>query len=258
MDFLQWAFLQVGGFQNITRSPAVSGSFEVNDRFRLRYSSDPSYDAGQIWEGFRNDWIWESGFAFEGMSPIPVTGVWVDDTFYLPDDATYSHYVDYPNGRVVFDTPVDSTKTVEASFSHRTVGIAKASEPFIQELLYDSYDMESIHDYTLIGSGTRNQLGPRRLQLPVIGVEVVRSLPNQGYELGGGVWTFNDVLFHIFADNEDERNDIRDALLNQDFKAIWIINRGVMKEDADYPLQLDSLGSHRPNAVMYPDMISEF
>ena len=255
MDFLQWGFLQVGGFQNITRNPAVTDSFGTNDRYRLRYSSDPSYTAGQVWEGFRNDWVWESGITFQGINPIRVSGVWIDNSFYGPSDTTYSHYVDYPNGRVIFDTPVDSSKTVSAEFSHRTVGVARASESFIQELLYDSYDMESGHDYTLIGSGTRNQLGQRRLQLPVVGVEVVRSLPPSPYEIGGSEYVYNDVLFHIFADNEDERNDIRDIIVNQNRKVICLINRGSMKEDSNYPLQLDSLGSPKPSAIMYPYLL---
>lgn len=255
IDFLKWGFLNVGGFQNITRNPAVSGALG-GDRFRLRNSDDPSYDVGQVWEGFRNDWVWESGFAHEGISPIPVSGVWVDGTFYLPDDATYSHYIDYPNGRIVFDTGVTTTKTVEASFTHRTVGITKSSEEQIQELMFDSYDIETLDAYLLAGSGTRNQLGAARLQLPVIGVEVVKALGHKPYEIGGGQWAFNNVLFHIFADNEEERNNIRDAIVNQNDKTIWIINRGTMKEDDNYPLQLDSLGSPKPSAVMYPDLVA--
>jgi hypothetical protein len=127
MDFLQWGFLQVGGFQNITVNPAISGALG-GDRFRLRPSNDPSYESGQVWEGFRNDWVWESGFSVDSISPIRVSGVWVDGSFYGSGDATYSHYVDYPNGRVVFDTAVGTTSTVQASFTHRTVGITRPIE----------------------------------------------------------------------------------------------------------------------------------
>ena len=92
-DFLSWGFLNIGGFQNITRSPAVSGSYgRTSDRFRLRNSDDPSYEEGQVWEGFRNDWVWESGFKHNDTKPIPVSGVWVDGYFYSPSDATYSHF----------------------------------------------------------------------------------------------------------------------------------------------------------------------
>ena len=57
-DFLSWGLLNIGGFQNITKSPAVSGSYgRTSSRTRLRMSDDPSYDGGQVWEGFRNDWV---------------------------------------------------------------------------------------------------------------------------------------------------------------------------------------------------------
>ena len=174
-DFFSWGFLQVGAFQNITKDPAVSGSYsDSHVKTRLRYSTDPSYDAGQIWEGFRNDWVWESGFKYNDVNPIQVSGVWIDGYYYKSDDSTYSHFVDYPNGRIVFDYPVPTTKKVEANFSHRTVGLALSSEKFIQELMYDSYDMEDLNTYLMSSSGARNQLGERRLQLPVVAIELVK------------------------------------------------------------------------------------
>ena len=124
-DFLSWGLLNIGAFQNITRSPATSGSFaDGHSRYRLRNSDDPSYDAGQVWEGFRNDWVWESGVSYQNTKPIQVSGVWIDNYFYEPTDSTYSHFIDYPNGRIVFDYGVPTTKRVETNFTHRTVGVS--------------------------------------------------------------------------------------------------------------------------------------
>lgn len=255
-DFFSWGLLQVGGFQNITKDPAVSGAYsDSHVRSRLRYSDDPNYEEGQAWEGFRNDWVWESGFKHNDTKPIPISGVWVDGYFYSQSDATYSHFVDYPNGRVVFDYPVPTTKKVEANFSHRTVGVALASEKFIQELMYDSYDMQDLNSYLISSSGTRSQLGGRRLQLPVIAIEIVKSSASQPYQLGGGRIDSNDILFHVFADNEFEKNNLRDAVLNQNEKVIYLPDRGLMKSNKKYPLQLDHNGSPVKNAKTYKDLI---
>ncbi len=255
-DFLSWGFLNIGGFQNITRSPAVSGSYgRTSDRFRLRNSDDPSYEEGQVWEGFRNDWVWESGFKHNNTKPIHVSGVWIDDFFYEPNDSTYSHFIDYPNGRIVFDYPLPATKRVEANFSHRTVGITLASEKFVQELMFDSYDVQDLNSYLMSSSGSRNQLGDRRLQLPIVALELGSSRGHRGYQIGGGQIAYNDILFHVFADNEFEKNNIRDIILNQNEKVFYLINRGLMKESKKYPLQLDSLGSAVKNGPMYPDMV---
>lgn len=255
IDFFRWGFLQIGAFQNITRSPAISGSLGGN-RFALRRVSDPSYTTGRVWEGYRSDWVWESGFTFQNLAPIAISGVWVDGSFYRPNDATYGHYVDYPNGRVVFNSGINTTSNVQASFSYRTVGVMEASEPFIQELLFNSFDISNATEFFAVASGSRNRLGPTRVQLPVIGVELVSGGGNKPFELGGGQYAGNDVLIHVFAEDETMRNNIRDVLVNQNDKTFWLINRGLMKEAAGYPFQLDSRGSPRPSAMMYPALVA--
>lgn len=256
-DFLSWGFLKIGAFQNVTRDPAVSGYYgdDVFHRYRLSKSDDPSYEEGQVWEGFRNDWVWESGVSFESTEPIPVSGVWIDNMFYGSGDQIYSHFVDYPNGRVVFDIPVESNKTVEANFSHRTVGVSLSSEKYIQELMYDSYDMEDIDTYLMAGSGARNRIGETRLQLPVVALELAGGGKYQGYQLGGGQIAYTDVLFHVFAENEFDKNNIKDIIMNQNEKMLYLIDRGLMRENENYPLQLNSLGYPVDSAKMYPDLI---
>lgn len=265
-DFFSWGFLNVGGFQNITRrNPAVSGVYgnDLFYRYRLRPSEDPSYEIGQVWEGFRNDWVWESGVSYDGSSPVSVSGVWINDTFYKSDDAAHSHYVDYPNGRVVFDYPIITNTIVETSFSHKTVGVCLGSEKFIQELMYDSYDMQSLDEYLAYASGTRTQLGERRLQLPVVALELVREQKRKGFALGEGQIVYNDILFHVFADNEFEKNNIRDTIMNQNEKVFYLIDRNLMKQssrhnnsDLKYPHQLDYNGTPVASSLMYPTLVS--
>ncbi len=257
-DFLSWGFLQIGAFQNISRDPPVSGHID-NDlfyRYRLRKSDDPNYEIGQVWEGFRNDWVWESGFSYEGTEPITVSGVWVNDSFYGSGDATYSHYVDYPNGRIVFDYPLLSENVVEANFSHRTVGISLADEQYVQELMFNSYEMEDLDSYLISSSGTRNRLGERRLQMPIVALELAQCRGRTGWQLGGGQIEENDLLFHIFAENQFDKNNIRDVILNQSEKVLYLMDRGMMQEKAGYPFQLNGLGYPNDNVKMYPDMVA--
>ena len=255
-DFLSWGFLNVGGFQNITKDPTVSGSYsDAHSRARLRNSDDPSYEAGQVWEGFRNDWVWESGFKYNNTKPIQVSGIWIDGFFYGSGDTTYSHFVDYPNGRVIFDYGIPTLKRVEANFSHRTVGIALASEKFVQEIMYDSYDIEDLDSYLIASSGTRNSLGQRKMQLPFVALELARAPKSEPYQLGGGRIAYNEMLFHVFADNQFEKNNIRDILINQTEKVVYLVDRGLMKDNKKYPFQLDVNGSPVKNAKNYSDLI---
>ena len=267
-DFLSWGFLNVGAFQNISRDPAVSGSYpDSHSRYRLRICDDPNYEYGSVWEGFRNDWVWESGVGYDGAKPINVSGVWVEDNYYKLTDSSFSHFVDYPNGRVIFDYPISDTTKIEANFSHRTVGVCLASKPFVRELMYDSYDMEDLNTYLIASSGVRNQTGETRLQLPFVALEIAQGGKSTPYQLGGGRIAENDILFHIFSDNEFEKNNIRDVILNQNEKVFYLINRGLMKTEKrrknypgckghSYPHQLDSNGSPVGSALMYTDLIS--
>ena len=109
-SFLDWSFLGIGGWSNISipTSGAYGGTFD-----NLRLVDDPAYTAGQIWEAPRKDWVWETGTEYPGYNPINISGVWIDGALKGTGDATYGHHYNYPLGRVVFDTPVASTKTVQ-------------------------------------------------------------------------------------------------------------------------------------------------
>jgi hypothetical protein len=58
IEFLDFSLLQKGNYFNVTLSES---SPRGNDYSRLRSSSNEHYSAGQVWEGFRSNWVWQSG-----------------------------------------------------------------------------------------------------------------------------------------------------------------------------------------------------
>jgi hypothetical protein len=252
IDFLEYAFLEVGAFQNI--SVATSGVYG-GDRSRLRPVTDPRYTDGQVWEGFRGDWVWESGLDY-GTQPIGISGVYVNGSLYKTYDGTYGHYVDYPRGRVVFDTAIAQTSQVKAEFSHRTVHFVDAEHPFIRRLMYESYHVEK-RSFLTAASGHWNTLSDCRLQLPCVGIQIVPHGDFTPYALGGGQWGFVQAKFHVFADNTFERDQIADIIARQNDKTIWIANRGVMKESGIYPPALDYKGALVASPMQYPEIVAD-
>ena len=91
--------------------------------------------------------------------------------------------------------------------------------------------------------------------MPLVAIELSRATKSEPYQLGGGRIAYNDMLFHVFSDNEFEKNNIRDALLNQTEKVIYLVDRALMKENKKYPFQLDRNGSPVKNAKNYYDLI---
>lgn len=113
-----WSSLGIGAFANITL-PA-SGAYGGTPSL-LRLSEDPNYQSGQVWEGFRKDWVWETGVNY-AYQPIRVSGVYVNGTFQpVTGTGTYAHTIDYPAGQVVFNNPISPSSNVQCEFSYRTV-----------------------------------------------------------------------------------------------------------------------------------------
>lgn len=244
IDFYKWSFLEVGAYQNITRSPAISGVFGGN-RFRL------SYDANEeVWQGHRSDWVWETGVSF---SPPPTSvSVWVGGVLQA---SGYS--VDYPRGRVEFSTAIPSGSTVEANYAHRTVSFVPASEPWFRELMFNSYDIEREDFLNSSAGGKWNQSVDLRQQMPVVGVEVVGTSRLKPYQLGGGQWQYLDVLYYVYAESKEERDKLRQILVNQNDKVIWLYDRASMKESPMWPFTLDYKGSPIAGFWTYPSLVDE-
>ena len=250
IDWAKWALLNVGGYQNIGLGhPGFLGG----DGSALRSVTDPNFTNGQVWEGFRSDWVWETGIDWP-VQPVAITGVWVNNTFST-DTGAYPHYIDYPRGRVVFNNPLGPTDFVHAEFSHRTLNVVKSEEHWFQELMYDSYRYDRA-DYMTAGSGNWDQLAQTRRQMPVVGVELVNRRGYKGYQLGGGQWVFQDILFYVCAENSDDARQYADIFANQNDMTIWIPNRGLMKEDARYPIDLDYRGVPLANPMQFPQIVA--
>ena len=86
-------------------------------------------------------------------------------------------------------------------------------------------------------------------------MEVVPRRTFKGYQLGGGQWIYQDVLFHILAENSLDRNQLVDVVSMQNDKTIWMPHYGLIQESSKFPLNLDFKGSPRPSSVMYPDLV---
>jgi hypothetical protein len=251
MGFLRWASLEAQAFQNVDHTYA-SGMYG-GDFSRLRPVSDPNYTDGQVWEGFRGDWIWETGSA---ASPAINSGVYVDGAWAetASETGVYSHYVDFPQGRVVFDSPVATTSVIKADFAHRIPTIVKASEHWLKELAFDSWSVER-SDYLSSGSGMWDQPYAVRRQLPCLGVQLVNRRGLEPYELGGSQWVHQTVDLYVVAQDDHFVDQWVDVLTLENDRTVWLPNRKRMQDDAGYPHDLDYRGSPVSNPMTYPQLI---
>jgi hypothetical protein len=233
-SYLDWGFLGIGGWFNveIPTSGAFGGTFD-----QLRLVDDPSYSAGQIWETARKDWVWEDPVPYTGGSPIAITGVSIDGTFYGTGDATYAHHYNYPLGRVVFDSPLPSTSTVKLEYSYRNVQVYIADQaPWWDELQYNSMRVDD-STFQQVSSGNWSILANNRVQMPAVVIEVVPRRTFQPYELGASSnFVTQDVLFHIVAESRWWRNQLVDILSIQKDNTLMLYDSNKIADSGAYPL----------------------
>lgn len=260
VEYFDWALLEKGNYFNVTL-----GELSPNgeDYSRLKLSSSDNYTAGQAWEGFRGNWVWQSGVSY---SPSPIvgtnyakpgiSGVYVNDVFY-PSTTTgqYSHYVDYYNGRVVFNSPIPVNSKVQAEYSYKWINVIYASNvPWLKEVQNDSLEPNSL--FLQKERGPNNILPESRVQLPAIAVEMVPTRSFKGYQLGGGQWVYTDVIFHCLAEDDHTRNKLVDIVSLQNDKNITLFDSNAINSNQDFPI--DYRGVPVSGALRYPDIINNY
>lgn len=253
LGWAQWSFLGIGAFGNVT-IPS-SGSFG-GQQHKLRAVRDPYLTNGRAWEGFRSDWVWETGVPYSSQ-PIRISGVNVNSVFYptATTTGTYKHHIEYPLGRVVFDNAISTTGLVTLEYSYRTVRLATANAPWFQEVQYNSYRVDD-GQYLVQGSGAWNVLAQNRVQLPALVVEVVPNVRMKPYELG----TTNriqqqDVLFHVIGETKWDRDQLHDIMVSQWEKSFFGIDKTALLAANRFPLDVN--GTPVSGALMYPSIVAE-
>jgi len=255
VSLYDWGFLDRGQFYNI--DIPESGIYG-GDKHKLRLAEDPNYSDGQVWEGYRQNWVWESGISATTEQPISISGVFVDGAFYATGNVTKPFYIDYPNGRVVFDTAITSTSAVQLEYSHKWVQVVPAQGvPWFRQIQQRSFRNEE--DFQVSSSGGWVQLGQTRIQLPAVAIEVVPARSMQGYQLGGGQWINSDVVFHVISENHWECTNLMDSILYQNDRTVHLFNPTAVAISGVFPFNYrNELNENAIPSGLYPNMIDNF
>lgn len=253
--FYDWGFLDRGSFYNI-KIPQ-SGIYG-GDRHKLRSANDPNYNDGQVWEAYRKNWVWESGISATTQQPIKISGVFINNTFYATGNITKPFYIDYTNGRVVFDTAISTTSTVQLEYSHKWVEVVPAEGvSFFREIQQGSFRNEE--GFQVSNSGGWAQIGETRLQLPAVAVEVLPPKSLQGYQLGGGQLVNNDIVFYVMSENHWECLNLMDAIVYQNDRNIHLFDTTQAAISGVLPFNYrNELNGNALPSGLYPNLVDDF
>lgn len=250
--FFDWCFLQMGAYENITTP--LSGIYG-GDFSRLRPVRDPNYNNGEVWEGARRNWVWETGID-RNTQPIRVSGVFINGNFQpVTGVGPYAHSIDYWNGRVIFDSAISTNSVVTCEYTYRYVNTYPANmvDEFKKMLQTNSFRVDDVH-FLEFGSGSWNPHSRQRLQLPAIIVESIPKVTRAGGVSHGSnqQWTDQEMVWHIFANNNYDVKQLHDILTYQNDTAFQLFDKQSVIDNGQLGLNFN--GSPNTGALMYPDL----
>lgn len=252
-SYLDWAFLNLGAWfdatindYNIT-SPVVQQS-------QLLPVADEAYTDGQVWQGIRKDWVYETD-CHSSAEPINITGLTVDGAPYSYPGGGFT--INYPEGRVIFDTPLSISSVVLIEYSYRNVQIYRASDAeWFSELQYSSFNNSNL-DIVRTEDGNWSIAGNQRIQLPAIVIDPISRSSSAPREIGSRTLVINqDVGLYVIAETKNERNKLLDILRLQQGTTIQFYNTNLVAQNQAYPLN-DYLDKNL-SGFNYPDLITNY
>lgn len=235
-----WGFMDKGGFNNIQiPESGMYGGYKTD----LRPAKDPNYRDNQVWQGFRENWIWETGVS-NSQQPIRISGIYLNNRFlpytYNPSLGYYKgptgtgYRIDFVDGRIIFDNPVPATSVVQLNYSYKWVKLDRAEGvPFFRQIQTNDFRIDRNF---LTGSGEWVQLGQTRVQLPAVFVEVIPNRTYKGYQLGGGQWAYTDVLFYVLSNREPDCSNLANIISYQNDRVIQLFHSNQISYSGVYPL----------------------
>jgi hypothetical protein len=252
-SFLEWGFLNIGGFTNVNIPSSNISSLNLH---KLKLGPDKNNKPNCVWQTPRKDWVYETGVAFSGFSPILFSGVYVNSQF-IPaptGNSEIGYKINYPEGKIIFNNPLPPSTNLEANYSYKNIQIYKMEEfPYFKELQQRSLDNKSGFENSK--NGDFSILSENRVQLPCIIIETVARSNNRPFQLGNrSLVVQQDIILHILSDNPKEKNSIIDILRLQEDRIIWLYNTNKVVKNNIYPLNFD--GSKNLNYINYEDIVT--
>ena len=142
--------------------------------------------------------------------------------------------VEYPNGRVVFNSPIPATSVVSANYSHKWVAVDRAEGvPFFRQIQQASFRLDQ-NFFT--GSGEYVQLGQTRVQLPAVFIETPTRRNYSPFQLGGGQWAHTDMVVYVIAENSSTCADILDMISYQNDRDIKLFDLNGVYKSGDFAI----------------------
>jgi len=208
------AYLELLFLNNAMFGHALIGEYDYAGR-------EPSVlrKNGRYFESVANSWVYEEDVVTPSgyMSPVMVSGVWINGAFHASNSAPYYPIPDHERGRFIFNGQIPTASdNVEANFTFRDV-----TTDFTDSDTYNIIESQYLHnpDYW---SQDVFPSGVERL-LPVVIVDLQTKV-HDPWQIGGGKILGDRVNFWVMAARDWERDAIMDLIFDEARAVISAVN----------------------------------
>lgn len=251
ITYLKYGLLEVGGYYNVNRGTL---DYNNNNPALLRKVGFAGSSGARIFQGLKNDWVWESGINPSytgGSSPTNISGIYVNNQF-IANNTAYSginFHINYSLGQVEFDADIQSDARVEVNHTIRAVNVYSVDSVFYKNLIAYYQDRTN---WDLAGSGIDNINNNYKAYLPAIFVNI-DGYSSRSLEIGSRAkYAEANVEFDIFATNPQDRKRLSDYCYMLEEKGFLLFNPNTA------PKPLTSSGTISNNAKTWPDLVSQY
>lgn len=226
-SFYDYAFLNIGAWDDIVIGTTSPGGRDYSELVEVCI---PSCLERTLWQGFRKDWVWETGVEYlddSGGSHYPLdVEVQVDSV-----PLTSGYEIDYENGRVKLDSAISATSTIQAQYSYRLIQTYIGDDvPWWRELQFRSYDIDD--GCFKKDGGDWVVAGEYRIQMPALVISAASTGVQSAYGLGKCKLRREQLVkFHIISEDKCLRDRLVDIILLQDGKCLWLYDPDVLECD---------------------------
>lgn len=251
IEYFDWELLNSNNYFNVTKGELAPNG---KDYSVLSLSSDPNYTKGKVWEGFRKNWVWQSGVSTQNPPIVGsnnakpgISGIYINNAFY-PTTTTgqYAYYIDYNDGKVIFNNPIPTGSKVQAEFSYKWINVIYPDDvPWLKEIEINTLEPKATTNIPEI-----------KVQLPAVAIEVIPRRNFKPYQLGGGQWVYTDVVFHCIAEDRSTVKTLVDIFSLQNNLVIKLFDSNKISKSGDFPL--DYRGVPNSGALRYPELVEKY
>jgi len=235
ISYFDYAFLKIKAYQDVRRpqSGIYGGNFSL-----LSYKDDKRFQSGQVWQSQYKNWVHETG-----VGAISISGVYVNNTF-----TTSGYYIDYRNGRVIFNSPISSSSVVSAEYSYKIIEVNDGeSIPWLSKI--------DLYKHQISKNFASGEYKDRLVSIPCFSIEVSPISNESPNELGSLSRRVENVAkIHILSDNKSFAKKLADIAIDQKENVILLYDLNKVLRSGVYPLSYN--GSKNTSAIEYPDLVN--